>query len=133
MAEQLGADLACILRYFAEDGMKSAKAIEQAMHGRISVALSVPAHTPKGEALQIGARSLSLIAEKLEMSARHLVEIQQMPEEFLPVAAVCARFSSLPTRSYSAGALSESGKWPIGSSAGSKRGLQPSSADSDCS
>ena len=85
--EQLGANFARILRYFSEDGIKSVEAIEQAMHEKVTVAMIVPAHTLKGEALQFGARQLSALAEKLEMSARHLVEIQQTPEELVPEAA----------------------------------------------
>ena len=85
--EQLGANFARILRYFSEDGIKSVEAIEQAMHEKVTVALIVPAHTLKGEALQFGARQLSALAEKIEMSARHLVEIQQTPEELIPEAA----------------------------------------------
>ncbi len=85
--EQLGANFARILRYFSEDGIKSVEAIEQAMHEKVTVALIVPAHTLKGEALQFGARPLSALAEKIEMSARHLVEIQQTPEELIPEAA----------------------------------------------
>ena len=85
--EELGADFARILRYFHEDGVKSVEAVEQAMRQRISAALVMPAHTLKGEALQFGARPLSEIAEKIEMTARHLVEIQQTPEELVPDAA----------------------------------------------
>lgn len=85
--EQLGANFARILRYFSEDGIKSVETIEQAMRDKISVALIVPAHTLKGESLQFGARPLSELAEKIEMTARHLVEIQQTPEELVPEAA----------------------------------------------
>lgn len=85
--EQLGANFARILRYFAEDGIKSVEAIEQAMRDKASVALIVPAHTLKGESLQFGAQPLSALAEKIEMTARHLVEIQQTPEELVPDAA----------------------------------------------
>ncbi|QLC23293.1 Hpt domain-containing protein [Parasphingopyxis sp. CP4] len=85
--EQLGANFARILRYFSEDGIKSVESIEQAMHEKVTVALIVPAHTLKGEAAQFGARQLSALAEKIEMSARHLVEIQQTPEELVPEAA----------------------------------------------
>lgn len=85
--EELGANFARILRYFSEDGIKSVEAIEQAIREKATVALIVPAHTLKGEALQFGARPLSVIAEKIEMTARHLVEIQQTPEELVPEAA----------------------------------------------
>lgn len=85
--EELGANFARILRYFSEDGVKSVEAIERAMRERVSAALVVPAHTLKTEALQFGAHPLSEIAEKIEMTARHLVEIQQTPEELVPDAA----------------------------------------------
>lgn len=85
--EELGVNFARILRYFSEDGIKSVEAIEQAMRDKVTVALIVPAHTLKGEALQFGAIRLSMIAEKIEMTARHLVEIQQTPEELVPEAA----------------------------------------------
>jgi HPt (histidine-containing phosphotransfer) domain-containing protein len=85
--EQLGANFARILHYFREDGIKSVEKIEQAMHEKVSVALIVPAHTLKGEALQFGAKPLSALAEKIEMTARHLVEIQQTPEQLIPEAA----------------------------------------------
>lgn len=85
--EQLGAAFARILRYFQEDGVKSVEAIEMAMRERNSAALVVPAHTLKGEALQFGAGPLSDLAEKIEMSARHFVEIQVTPEELVPDAA----------------------------------------------
>lgn len=85
--EELGANFARILRYFSEDGIKSVEVIEQAIRDKNTVDLIVPAHTLKGEALQFGARPLSTIAEKIEMTARHLVEIQQTPEELVPDAA----------------------------------------------
>lgn len=85
--EELGANFARILRYFSEDGIKSVEAIEQAMRDKVAVALIVPAHTLKGEALQFGAIRLCMIAEKIEMTARHLVEIQQTPDELVPDAA----------------------------------------------
>jgi len=85
--EQLGANFAKIILYFREDGIKSVEAIEQAMQDKVSVALVVPAHTLKGESLQFGATPLSALAEKIEMTARHLVEIQQTPEQLIPEAA----------------------------------------------
>jgi HPt (histidine-containing phosphotransfer) domain-containing protein len=85
--EELGANFARILRYFSEDGIKSVEVIERAMRDKVTAALIMPAHTLKGESLQFGAHPLSAIAEKIEMSARHLVEIQQTPEELVPDAA----------------------------------------------
>lgn len=85
--EQLGANFARILQYFREDGIQSVEAVEQAMHDKVSVALIVPAHTLKGESLQFGAKTLSALAEKIEMTGRHLVEIQQTPEQLIPEAA----------------------------------------------
>ncbi len=85
--EELGSNFARILRYFSEDGVKSVEAIEKAIREKMTAALIVPAHTLKGESLQFGAVRLSMIAEKIEMTARHLVEIQQTPEELVPEAA----------------------------------------------
>ncbi|RED16436.1 Hpt domain-containing protein [Parasphingopyxis lamellibrachiae] len=85
--EELGSNFARILRYYSEDGIKSVEAIEEAIRNKVSAALIVPAHTLKGESLQFGAIRVSMIAEKIEMTARHLVEIQQTPEELVPDAA----------------------------------------------
>ena len=84
---QLGANFARILQYFREDGVKSVNAVEAAMRARDSAALVRPAHTLKGESLQFGAMALSALAERIEMSARRFVEIQQTPEELVPEAA----------------------------------------------
>lgn len=85
--EQLGAGFARILQYFREDGVKSVETIEAAIRQRDSVALVRPAHTLKGESLQFGANALSALAEKIELTARHLVEVQETPEELVPDAA----------------------------------------------
>ena len=85
--EQLGAHFARILRYFEEDGVKSVEKIERAMRDGDTAALVVPAHTLKGEAMQFGAGPLSDLAERIEMAARHLIEIQATPDELVPDAA----------------------------------------------
>jgi HPt (histidine-containing phosphotransfer) domain-containing protein len=93
--EQLGANFARLLSYFSEDGFVSVEKIEQAMHKRVSVDLVMPAHTLKGEALEFGAEPLAELAEKIEMNARHFVEVQQSPDEILPdVAALRPLFDA---------------------------------------
>jgi HPt (histidine-containing phosphotransfer) domain-containing protein len=79
----LGNDFVRILGYFREDGTKSVDAIEQAMREKSAARLVLPAHTLKGEAWQFGAEQLALLAEKIEMIARHCVEMQQEPDELL--------------------------------------------------
>jgi HPt (histidine-containing phosphotransfer) domain-containing protein len=79
----LGEHFVRLLGYFREDGIKSVAAIEQAMHEMDSVKLVLPAHTLKGEACQFGADRLALLAEKIEVSARHYVEIRQDPGDLL--------------------------------------------------
>lgn len=79
----LGNDFVRILGYFREDGTKSVDAIETAMREKSAVKLVLPAHTLKGEAYQFGAEQLALLAERIEMTARHCVETQQEPDELL--------------------------------------------------
>jgi len=45
--------------------------------------LVMPAHTLKGEAWQFGANRLALLAEEIEVAARHYVEIQIDPSELV--------------------------------------------------
>lgn len=78
---QLGAAFSRILGYFREDGIKSVEQIEAAFRDRNSVALVIPAHTLKGESRQFGSIALGDLAEKIEMTARHLVEAHFGPEE----------------------------------------------------
>lgn len=78
---ELGADFIRILGYFREDGTKSVDAIEAAMRGHDSVALVIPAHTLKGEALQFGANALGELAELIEVHARQCVEWHHTPED----------------------------------------------------
>ncbi len=60
---ELGLHFPRILSYFAEDGVKSLDAVEEAVRNRDAVALVRPAHTLKGESLQFGAAALGLAAE----------------------------------------------------------------------
>ena len=79
----LGAGFVRILGYFLEDGTKSVAAIEEAMRLKDSTKLVMPAHTLKGEAWQFGANRLALLAEEIEVAARHYVEIQIYPSELV--------------------------------------------------
>jgi hypothetical protein len=81
---RLGTSFVRILGYFREDGIKSVTAIEDAMRARDARGLVIPAHTLTNEALQFGAESLGTLAEDIEMFARHCVETQDSPEEYLP-------------------------------------------------
>ena len=81
--EELGAAFVRILGYFREDGTKSVAAIETAMRESNATALIIPAHTLKGEAQQFGAERLSILAENIEHFARHCVETQQTPDEYV--------------------------------------------------
>lgn len=78
---ELGADFIRILGYFREDGTKSVDAIEAAMRAHNSIALVIPAHTLKGEALQFGANALGELAEMIEVHARQCVEWHHTPED----------------------------------------------------
>lgn len=84
---QLGAAFVRILGYFREDGTKSVAAIEEAMRARDARGLVMPAHTLKSEARQFGAERLGALAEDIEMFARHCIEAQISPEEYLPRVA----------------------------------------------
>jgi HPt (histidine-containing phosphotransfer) domain-containing protein len=79
----VGAGFVRILGYFLEDGTKSVAAIEEAMRLKDSAKLVMPAHTLKGEACQFGANRLALLAEEIEVAARHYVEIQIDPSELV--------------------------------------------------
>ena len=81
---ELGPGFIRILAYFREDGAKSVAAIEQAMHDNDTVALVIPAHTIKGEARQFGAEPLSMVAEKIEQTARLCIETHRFPDELVP-------------------------------------------------
>jgi histidine phosphotransfer protein HptB len=79
----LGESFVRVLGYFREDGTKSVAAIEAAMRDRSSANLVLPAHTLKGEGFQFGAEKLAALAEEIEVTARHYVEIQQDPAELV--------------------------------------------------
>lgn len=79
----LGESFVRVLGYFREDGTKSVAEIETAMRERNSAKLVLPAHTLKGEGFQFGAEKLGVLAEEIEVAARHYVEIRQDPEELL--------------------------------------------------
>ena len=83
----LGSGIVRILGYFGEDGMKSVAAIEEAMHLHDSAGLVMPAHTLKGVAYQFGAQRLGDLAEEIEVTARHYVEIHQDPSDLIKSAA----------------------------------------------
>lgn len=84
---ELGANFVRILGYFQEDGDKSVAKIEAAMHAKDAAAMIIPAHTMKSEARQFGAVPLAMLAEEIETSARHAVEIRLFPDEILPQVA----------------------------------------------
>ena len=79
----LGTDFVRILGYFREDGTKSVDAIETALREKSAAKLVLPAHTLKGESWQFGAEQLAMVSEKIEMTARHCVEIHETPDELL--------------------------------------------------
>lgn len=76
---ELGTHFPRILSYFAEDGVKSVEAVEDAVVKNDAVALVRPAHTLKGEALQFGAEALGYAAEHIEKAARAGVEAHAFP------------------------------------------------------
>ena len=80
----LGPGFIRILGYFREDGMTSLQKIENAMHAHDTAALVIPAHTLKGESRQFGAEPLAEVAEKIEMTARHCIEVGRFPDELIP-------------------------------------------------
>jgi HPt (histidine-containing phosphotransfer) domain-containing protein len=80
---ELGVHFARILSYFAEDGVKSVQAIEDAVGKRDAVALVRPAHTLKGESLQFGCEALGYAAEYIEKAARAAVEAHNFPNEIV--------------------------------------------------
>jgi len=80
---ELGVHFSRILSYFAEDGVKSVQAIEDAVSKRDAVALVRPAHTLKGESLQFGCEALGYAAEHIEKAARAAVEAHNFPLEIV--------------------------------------------------
>jgi HPt (histidine-containing phosphotransfer) domain-containing protein len=89
---ELGVHFPRILSYFAEDGVKSVEAIEEAVRNRDTVALVRPAHTLKGESLQFGAEALGYASEHIETAARAGVEAHSFP---LDIVDDCARLRAL--------------------------------------
>jgi len=83
---ELGVHFSRILSYFAEDGVKSLDAVEEAVRNRDAVALVRPAHTLKGESLQFGADALGYTAERVEKAARTGVETHSFPLEIVDEA-----------------------------------------------
>ena len=81
---ELGSGFIRILSYFREDGAKAIGQIEQAMREENTPALVLPAHTIKGEARQLGAEPLAVVAELIEATARLCVETRRFPNELIP-------------------------------------------------
>ncbi len=81
---ELGPGFIRIISYFREDGAKSLAQIEQAMREENTTALVLPAHTIKGEARQLGAEPLAVIAELIEKTARLCIETHRFPDELVP-------------------------------------------------
>src|SRR4051812_14193088 len=81
---ELGPGFIRIISYFREDGAKSVAQIEQAMRDQNTTALVLPAHTIKGEARQLGAEPLAVIAEFVETTARLCIETHRFPDELVP-------------------------------------------------
>ncbi len=81
--KELGGGFIKILGYFREDGAKSLAQIESAMREQNTAALVLPAHTLKGEARQLGAEPLAVIAELIESTARFCVESRRFPDELI--------------------------------------------------
>ena len=81
---ELGPGFIRIISYFREDGAKSLAQIEQAMREENATALVLPAHTIKGEARQLGAEPLAVIAELIEKTARLCIETHRFPDELVP-------------------------------------------------
>src|SRR4051812_15687976 len=81
---ELGPGFIRIISYFREDGAKSVAQIEQAMRDQNTTALVLPAHTIKGEARQLGAEPLAVIAELVETTARLCIETHRFPDELVP-------------------------------------------------
>lgn len=81
---ELGPGFIRILTYFREDGVRSVRDIEAAMHEQNTVALVMPAHTLKGESRQFGAGMLAETAELIEQTARLCIETKRFPDELIP-------------------------------------------------
>lgn len=91
---ELGPGFIRIISYFREDGAKSVAQIEQAMRDENTTGLVLPAHTIKGEARQLGAEPLAVIAELIETTARLCIEIHRFPDELVPQVVEMRRLFS---------------------------------------
>ena len=91
---ELGPGFIRIISYFREDGAKSVAQIEQAMRDENTTGLVLPAHTVKGEARQLGAEPLAVIAELIETTARLCIEIHRFPDELVPQVVEMRRLFS---------------------------------------
>jgi histidine phosphotransfer protein HptB len=80
---QLGSNFVRVIGYFREDGLKSVKAIEDAMRALNAVSMIGPADLLKMDAMQIGALSVAELAEDLEFAARDCVEWHQTPDNMI--------------------------------------------------
>lgn len=76
---EIGAQIARIVGYFREDGVKSVTAIADAMRARNATAMVLPAHTLKGDSRQLGAEPLAELCETIETIARDCVELHDEP------------------------------------------------------
>ena len=88
---EMGPGFIRILSYFKEDGTKSIAQIESAMRAENTIALVMPAHTLKGEARQLGAEPLAVIAELIETTARFCIESRRFPDELVPEVVALRR------------------------------------------
>lgn len=80
---EMGTGFVRILSYYREDAAKAVQAIEEAVRKGNAAALVIPAHTLKGDSLQLGAAPLAELAELIEMTARRCVERHETPDELI--------------------------------------------------
>lgn len=78
---EIGPQIARIVGYFREDGVKSVAAITDAIRASDAAALVRPAHTLKGESRQLGAEPLGDLCEVIESIARDCVETHDTPDQ----------------------------------------------------
>lgn len=80
---EIGGQIARIVGYFREDGVKSVAEIAEAMRAGNAAAMVRPAHTLKGDSRQLGAEPLADLCETIEAIARDCVESHDAPDEAL--------------------------------------------------
>lgn len=80
---EIGGQIARIVGYFREDGVKSVADIAEAMRNGNAAAMVLPAHTLKGDSRQLGAEPLADLCEVIEAIARDCVESHDAPDEAL--------------------------------------------------